>query len=336
MYRLFVICSLVLLNGSDGSAQWRNKGIRTQSDFRGVSAVNSKVVWVSGTKGTVGRTIDGGTDWTAAVVAGAEKLDFRDVKAFGDSTAYLLSAGPGEDSRIYKTADAGKTWVLQFKNPDKNAFFDALAFWDEKTGIALSDPVRGQFQFVTTADGGVTWKPLIPKELPPALPNEGAFAASGTCLIARGQSDAWFVTGGAKTARIFHSTDHGQTWTVTDAPIPAGVATAGIFSIAFRDNDHGVIVGGDYKKAIAEELTSAFTHDGGKTWIAGDKSMSFRSSVVWAKDQWETVGTHGSNSSLDGKTWKHLDSGDFNALSATADGDVWAVGPHGRVANLSK
>jgi hypothetical protein len=33
-------------------------------------------------------------------VPGAEKLDFRDVEAFGESTAYLLSAGPGEGSRI--------------------------------------------------------------------------------------------------------------------------------------------------------------------------------------------------------------------------------------------
>src|ERR1700730_2515673 len=100
----------------------------------GLCAVSPNVAWVSGTKGTYGRTTDAGRTWSVGTVPGTEKLDFRDVEAFGETTAYLLSAGPGEDSRIYKTVDAGKTWALQFKNADKEAFFDAIAFWDEKNG----------------------------------------------------------------------------------------------------------------------------------------------------------------------------------------------------------
>jgi photosystem II stability/assembly factor-like uncharacterized protein len=265
------------------------------------------------------------------------KLDFRDVEAFGETTAVLLSAGPGEDSRIYKTTDGGETWSLQFKNPDRDAFFDAIAFWDEEHGIALSDPVRGHFPLIATNDGGANWKRLAPADLPSALPNEGAFAASGTCLVTHGQNDVWFGTGGAKTARVFHSSDRGQHWTVTNAPIPAGVASAGIFSIAFRDARHGMIVGGDYRQPNEPGPNAAITADGGKTWALLGRPFPYRSAVAWAKDRWVAVGTSGSDvSSDDGKTWKPLDRENYNSVALAPTGEVWAVGPRGRVAKLTR
>ena len=167
--------------------QWQTQTVDTKADFRGLCVVSPNVAWVSGTKGTYARTTDGGKTWSVGTVPGAEKLDFRDVKAFGETTAYLLSAGPGDASRIYKTVDGGKSWAMQFKSADPAAFFDAIAFWDEKNGIALGDPVKGRFQLIVTADGGANWKPLAAKTLPPALSGEGAFAASGTCLVTHGE-----------------------------------------------------------------------------------------------------------------------------------------------------
>src|ERR1043166_3629166 len=164
--------------GSVAFAQWQAQAIDTKSDLRGLCVVNPNVVWISGTMGTYARTTDGGKNWSVGTVPGAEKLDFRDVEAFGETAAYLLSAGPGDASRIYKTVNGGKSWVLQFKNADPAAFFDAIAFWDEKNGIALGDPVKGKFQLILTSDGGAHWKPLEAKTLPPALEGEGAFAAS--------------------------------------------------------------------------------------------------------------------------------------------------------------
>lgn len=333
--RPFVVALLGGLCVSEASGQWTAQAIKTDADFRGLSVVSSSVAWVSGTKGTFGRTTDGGKTWTVGTVPGADKLDFRDVEAFGEDTAYLLSAGPGEASRIYKTTDGGKTWALQFKNAEPRGFFDALAFWDERNGIALGDPVDGRFPLVLTADGGKTWTPLPEKSRPAAVAKEGCFAASGTCLITRGEKDVWFCTGGAKAARVFHSNDRGQTWRVSETPLASGVESAGGFSLAFRDAEHGVIVGGDYRKPDDAVATGAVTRDGGKTWTLIDKSFPFRSAVAWAKDRWVAVGTSGSDVSQDdGATWKPLDREKSNATAFAVTGEGWTVGPKGRIAKF--
>lgn len=325
--KIHFVAWVLAVTSQTAQAQWQAQTIETEADFRGLAVVNENVVWVSGTKGTFGRTVDGGKTWQAGVVPGTEKLDFRDVEAFSESVAYLLSSGPGENSRIYKTTDGGKSWRLQFRNADADAFYDAIAFWDEKCGIALSDPVNGQFKLLATNDGGASWKPLLPKELPAAREREGAFAASGSCLITQGENDAWFVTGGAK-ARVFHSADRGKTWSVQETPIASGEESAGAFSIAFRDRDHGVIVGGDYRNPTGRGATAAITQDGGKTWKLVENQLPFRSSVVWAQSGWIAVGTTGSNISEEGRFWKMLDETNCNVVRFGKSGG-WAAGPKG-------
>ncbi|MFO0936805.1 MAG: YCF48-related protein [Gemmataceae bacterium] len=317
---------------------WHKQTIAVQGDFRGLSVVSSDVVWVSGTKGSVARTADGGKQWHTVTVPHAEKLDFRDVEAFGDSTAYLLSSGPGEASRIYKTTDAGKNWTLQFQSAIAESFFDSLAFWDERNGIALSDPVKGKFHLITTSDGGANWKPLPDASLPEALPKEGAFAASGTCLVTFGESDVWFATGGAKSSRVFHSADRGKNWQVSETPVVAGIESAGIFSLAFRDAKHGMIVGGDYRKPNQSGSTAAITTDGGRTWTVVKDALPFCSAVAWAREQnrWIAVGTSGSFSSADdGKTWKRIDRENLNAVQFRSPGQGWTAGPKSYVAKFA-
>ncbi|HQR05787.1 MAG TPA: YCF48-related protein [Gemmatales bacterium] len=337
MKQLSITLMLFVLANQPLAAQWSQQTINTTADFRGLSAVTKDVAWVSGTKGTVGRTIDGGKTWEVIIIPGAEKLDFRDIEAFNDSTAYALSIGPGENSRIYKTTDGGKNWKLQFTNPDKDAFYDAIAFWDENHGIAMSDPVKGFYRLIITDDGGNIWKPLSNNNMPAALPNEGAFAASGTCLITQGQNDAWFVTGGAKAARVFHSKDRGQSWTATETPILAGKESAGIFSIAFKDSHIGMIVGGDYQKPNETDSTAAITTDGGKTWKLIENQLPFRSGVAWSDGRWIAIGTSGSNiSTVEGATWKSPDQANYNTVSFTKSGEGWAAGPKGRIARFVK
>jgi photosystem II stability/assembly factor-like uncharacterized protein len=338
MIRLIMTSILLpVLSGPSATGRWQKQAIPTDADFRGLSVVSSEIVWVSGTKGTFGHTTDGGTTWSVGKVPDAEGLDFRAVKAFGKDVAYLLSAGPGDKSRIYKTVDGGISWRLQYKCTDSEAFLDALAFWDESHGIALGDPVKGRFQLIVTKDGGTNWTLLPEMILPKALPNEGAFAASGTCLVAHGANDVWLATGGAKKARVFHSTDRGQTWTFSESPVQADSASAGIFSLAFRDRLHGMAVGGDYKKPAELGATAAVTADGGKSWTLIDKKFPYRSCVASLKDGWIVVGTSGSDYSTDdGATWSHIDRENYNSVAFSGTGEGWAVGPKGRIAKFMK
>ena len=228
-----------------------------------VSPVNSRVVWASGRGGTFVVTTDGGQTWRAGVVPGAETLQFRDVQGVSDQVAYLLSIGNGTDSRIYKTSDGGATWTLQFQNQDPAAFYDCFAFWTPKAGIAQSDPVNGRFPVIRTTDG-TSWHD-IGDNLPPALEGEFSFASSGTCVAAQGKSNGWIVTGGASPSRVLATTDQGDTWNAYSSPL-RGSPSAGIFSVAFRDAQHGIIGGGDLDPAALPFDQTATSSDGGKTW----------------------------------------------------------------------
>ena len=336
------LITFILFTGGIAEAQWIQQSSNTMADFRGLSAVSSTVAWASGTGGTFARTTDGGTTWQAATVKGAEALDFRDVNAFDDKTAYLLSIGNGESSRIYKTTDGGANWQLQFTNSNKEAFFDAMAFWDREHGIAFSDPVDGRFIIITTDDGGATWNPVPAENIPAAITGEAAFAASGTCITVEGKSLVWFATGGA-AARVFRSTDRGRTWAVSETPITSGVQSAGIFSIAFKDARNGIIVGGDYQNPDEAKASVARTSDGGQTWklAAGSHPAGYRSAVAYvhgAKGQTLiAVGTSGSDYSVDGgANWTRIDRENYNSVSFAGTASAgWAAGPAGRIAKFS-
>ncbi|HXG65598.1 MAG TPA: glycosyl hydrolase [Blastocatellia bacterium] len=335
--RLFVSITLAVSAAIISSAQWQRQASGTTADFRGLSAVNSQVAWASGTKGTFARTTDGGKTWQAGTVPGAEQLDFRDIDAFDANTAYMLSIGKGESSRIYKTTDGGQHWLLQFRNSNPEAFFDAMAFWDAHHGIAFSDPVDGRFLIITTGNGGKTWTPVPPANIPPAIQGEGGFAASGTCIAVQGSNNVWFGTGGA-AARVFRSTDRGRTWSVAATPILSGIESAGIFSVAFKDAKNGIVVGGDYRKPNEADRNVAVTADGGQTWklIAGTRPAGYRSCVAYIPGEGGmrliAVGTSGSDySTSGGADWIPLDRENYNVVSLAGRHAGWAAGPGGRI-----
>ena len=211
--------------------------------------------------------------WQNVSPAGAEALQFRDVQAFDAKRAVILSIGPAQDSRIYRTANGGKTWTETFRNTDANAFYDCMAFNGGGHGLALSDPVDGKFRIAATSDGGKSWKVQPNAGMPAALPGEFAFAASGTCLVAGPGRTAWFATGGGERPRVFRTFDGGRHWTVANSPMASGEA-AGIFSLAFRGSLFGVAVGGDFLKPTEAVKAASVTYDGGRTWklVPADKA----------------------------------------------------------------
>ena len=308
--------------------------------LRGVSTVNDRTAWASGSAGTVLRTEDGGATWKRVTVPDAMRLDFRDVDAIDAHTVYLLSIGNGPASRIYKTVDAGETWTLQFQNDDPKVFLDAMSFWDAAHGIVIGDSIAGQFCIMTTADGGKEWMRVPASALPPALPNEGAFAASGTNIAVFGSEEAWIGTGAAATARVLHTTDRGRTWTVAATPLGAG-ASAGIFSVAFRDRQHGVVVGGDYRLEREAVDNAAVTSDGGHTWTLARGLSGFRSVVAYIPGERQSliaVGPQGADVSTDdGRSWTSMPSPGYHTLSFSRTGPVaFGAGARGAIGRFTR
>jgi photosystem II stability/assembly factor-like uncharacterized protein len=314
----------------------------TTALLQAVSAPSDRVAWVSGHAAAVLRTTNGGASWETIPVPGAaaDSLQFRDVHAVNVDVAYLLAAGPGARSRIYKTTNGGRTWQVQFTNADSSAFYDCFAFWDRTRGIAFSDAVAGRFLVRVTRDGGAHWDLVTVEALPPAQSGEGAFAASGTCVAVLDRGQVWIGTGAADTARVLHSRDGGRTWEVVATPI-AGGRTSGIAALAFRDSLHGIALGGDIADPTARADNVAVTSDGGRTWRAGGRPR-FAGAVygvvaVPGRPGWVVaVGPRGLDYSTDdGMNWTGLDTLAYWSVGFGSSKTGWAVGPAGRIKRIT-
>lgn len=325
-----------LAAASSGGYAWQLTPTGSTASFRGLSAVSERVAWVSSDAGTVLRTTDRGATWQSVGPPGVSGLLFRDVEAFDEDTAVIQSIGFTPDAfRIYRTTDGGQTWTLVFQNTEPTAFYDCMAFFDRHRGLALSDPINGRFRILATSDGGRTWQ-IVNADMPPALPTEFAFAASGQCISTAGGRDAWFGTGGDAIARVFHTGDRGQTWTVTNTPIRSA-PSGGISALAFRDPLHGIAVGGDFDPASASLDTLALTDDGGATWTLNTNAPDeLRSGAHWVTGRDAIiVGPGGSDVSTDGGlTWRGFDEGSFHTVDCAGGHACWAAGTQGRVAYL--
>ncbi len=310
---------------------------KTNISLRGISVVDSLTAWASGSNGTFLRTTDGGKTWTNGKVKGFEPLDFRDIEAFDKNTALIMCVDA--PAFFFKTTDGGKSWKRRYMNRDANIFFDGLAFWDEKNGIALSDPIDGRFFIVTTKDGGDSWKEIPSINIPKAAKGESAFAASGTAISVYGKELVWFGTGGGDKAKIYLSDDSGKNWRAMDAPVKSG-SSSGVFSVCFKDELNGIAVGGDYKNDKDNSSNCVISDDGGLTWQIVDKNQpnGFKSCVLWNKDYkfYFATGTSGSDYSIDdGKTWKAINSQSYNSISISkTDGSCFVVGDHGAIAKV--
>jgi len=367
LFFAFVSLNAVRTAGQE-SGPWQKQDSGTTAGLRGIDSVDGTVAWASGTGGTVLKTIDGGARWEKCAAPDAEKdgtaLDLRGVQAWDARTAIVMASGPGEKSRLYKTTDGCRTWVMLFKNPDApNGFFDS--FWlNGSRGILLGDPVREQFAVFVTENNCKTWKRDEHGGLAIHGRSLAAFAASNSAIaIGNALFTRAFAVGGKSGSVFFNrpftmeEEQHGMIdrlvrkeppWRSSSIPVASGTDSAGAFAIAYRypvtvgecvdctfnENSRFVAVGGDYPKPNESAGTAAWSTDGGWTWTPSTVSPhGYRSGVQWSDvlKLWITVGTNGSDISRDdGKTWKPLDNGNWNGLSLP-----FVVGPNGRIARLN-
>ena len=332
--RVLAVAATMTSPAATLAAQVVSKTTVSNVEYRGLSIVSERVAWASGTRGTVARTTDGGDTWRADTVPSASMLDFRAIHAIDDTTAIVASAGEAEKglAKIFRTTDGGRTWKMVFYTDLPGVFFDAMAFRDERHGVALSDPLNGRFFMPTTRDGGASWQ-VDSIRGPETIPGEAAFAASGGNVVAIGPT-LWIGTGGGGRSRVHRSGDGGRTWTAADVPIHSEGNAAGIFAIAFSDPIWGVAVGGDYTKVRLATTSVALTLNGGRTWRpATSPPAAYLSSVAYVGgiDRLVATGLAGTFVSVDrGDTWQQVDSVAMNTVRFK--GKIgFLVGPRGRI-----
>jgi len=301
----------------------------TKTNMRGLSVVSDKVVWASGSNGTVALSVDGGANWKWMTVKGYEKTDFRDIEAFDKKSAIIM--GIDSPAYILRTVDGGENWTKVYQNNSKGMFLDAMEFWNEQSGIVIGDPIGGRFFISRTFDGGVSWQDLPFQKRPVADSGEACFASSGTNIRKLNRSEAIFISGGL-ISNVFIRDKK------IKLPLLQGKESTGANSIAVKDNKTFMMVGGDFNTKDSSSNNCTYTMDGGKTWLNPLKNPTgYRSCVEFlGKKKWITCGLNGVDISVDeGKNFANISSTGFHVVRRAKKGKaVFFAGGGGRIGKL--
>jgi photosystem II stability/assembly factor-like uncharacterized protein len=307
----------------------------TKTSIRGMCVVNDKMVWVSGSAGTVGRSLDGGLNWQWTTVKGYEKRDFRDIEAFDDKVAIIMAIA--EPAQILKTTDGGESWQLVFNDSTKGMFLDAMDFYDRKNGIVVGDPVGGKFYTAKTRDGGNTWTRTPSVMQSKSIEGEGCFASSGTNIHYFTNNDFLFVSGG--TASRLHDDSGGRLLPLLQGKESTGANSIAVQSGHARTGNNFVIVGGDFANPKDTVKNCYISRDGGAGWIRSTTPPpGYRSCVIYLdRKKLLTCGLTGVDMSGDrGMNWKNISTEGFHVCRKAKKGKaVFLAGGNGKIARLT-
>ena len=296
--------------------------------LRGLSVVDDQIIWVSGNKGTVGKSLDGGKNWNWIKVKGFDSTDFRDIEAFDDSTAIIM--GISEPAYILKTIDGGDNWKVVYENKTKGMFLDAMDFWDRNNGVVIGDPIDNKFFAAATNNNGDSWS-HYGFQSAAADSGEACFASSGTNIRAVSKQKVVLVTGGLRSS-IFSNREK------SSLPILQGRETTGANSVAVKNKKTMIVVGGDFTTKDAMEKNCFITTNAGKSWKPPvNPPTGYRSCVEWlGKKKWITCGINGVDISTDeGMHWKQVSKESFNSCRKAKKGSaVFFAGSNGRIGKL--
>ncbi len=326
MILFIIVCNLSVMTKAQ-TVKLLNSG--SKASLRGLSVVTDKIVWVSGSAGSVGRSVDGGETWTWMTVKGFEKTDFRDIEAFDAKTAIIM--GIADPAYILKTTDAGLNWRVVFEDTTKGMFLDAMEFWNEQSGIVIGDPIGDKIFIARTFNGGENWRGIPAKNIPVAEKGEAFFASSGTNVRKLNKQEAVFVSGGLH-ARLFIRDKK------TGLPILQGKESTGANSIAVKNKNTMIIVGGDFTAKDSILKNCVITLDGGVTFKAPVIAPhGYRSCVEYLlKKTWISCGLNGVDYSIDeGQNWAWISKEGFHACRKAKKGKaVYFSGGGGRIGKL--
>ncbi len=301
----------------------------TKTSLRGMSVVNDKVIWTSGSNGMIGRSFDSGNTWKWMQIKGFEKTDFRDIEAFDETSAVIM--GVDAPAYILRTIDGGNTWKVVYENKSKGMFLDAMEFWNNQSGIVIGDPIDGKFFIARTFDGGNSWRTIPKQNYPAADSGEACFASSGTNVRKLAKDEACFISGGLRSRLFIRDRK-------IDLPILQGTESTGANSIAVKNKKTFIVVGGDFNAKDSILKNCVITNDGGKTFTApAIAPHGYRSCVEYlGKKNWISCGLNGVDYSTDdGKTWQWISKESFHVCKKAKIGkSVFFAGTNGKIGKL--
>ena len=301
--------------------------------IRGIDVVDSNTIWLSGAKGSIVRTTNGGKLWEQVNPPDNDSLDFRSIVAFSENKTIIASAG--YPARIYRTENAGESWQLTYENKDSAAFINSMVFRDKNEGIAFGDKLNNRHLILRTVDRGENWSRIDSSNIPVPMHIEHGFSASGTC-IALNDKKEYFIALGGESTRVFKSSD-GISWSAYQTKMISGSDTKGIYSIAFG-KDRLMAVGGDYTKPDLK-YHPTYSDKGGTSWDLTQGEVSgYRSVIDYVEKTniWITGGTNGIDYSLDdGNTWMFYEGVNCNVLRFDEQsGKGWMSNQKGEIYTL--
>ena len=301
----------------------------TKTSIRGLSVVDDRIIWVSGSNGTIGKSVDSGKSFKWIIVKGFEKTDFRDIEAFNETSAVIM--GIASPAYILRTADGGDTWKVVYENNTKDMFLDAMEFWNEFSGIVIGDPIDGKFFIARTFDGGLNWKNIPSENYPIADSGEACFASSGTNVRKLNQQEAVFISGGLHSNLFIRDKK-------ILLPILQGKQSTGANSVAVKNTKTLVVVGGDFTTKDSTEKNCFISTNGGKSWIAPiTPPHGYRSCVEYlSKKNWISCGLNGIDYSVDeGANWSWISKESFHVCRKAKNGKtVFFAGGGGKIGKL--
>ncbi|WP_276503742.1 WD40/YVTN/BNR-like repeat-containing protein [Terrimonas pollutisoli] len=309
----------------------------TKTSLRGLSVVNDNIIWVSGSNGTVGKSVNGGKNWKWMTVNGFEKTEFRDIEAFDANIAIIM--GIADPAYILKTNNGGESWRVVYENKTKGMFLDAMDFANSREGIVVGDPINGKIFIAKTNDTGNTWTEIEENaNRPVADSGEAFFASSGSNIKLFSNDDYFIVSGGLRSRLITNSN-------ATDLPLIQGKESTGANSIDIYDEgipdkpgQRMIIVGGDFSADSITDKNCVYSLNGGKKWLTPVRPPhGYRSSVEFlSKKDVLACGLNGVDYSKDaGKNWKWISKEGFHVCRIARIGTaIFLAGNNGKIGKV--